>query len=152
IATKVKITRATNVATPVLSFHAPGDDSSTMRDLTLLKLSIEGPLQLGAVQDLQTVAADDLLPVLTTSDGKIVVGRLKTQGTLEIYGLAEPDLLNTQGLANLATARAAIALLEGLRGQGGITFDVTLHGFERSRSLLRLAFEPPLLAATLSLL
>src|SRR5262249_29518588 len=34
IATKVKITRATSVATPVLSFHAPGDDSSTMRDLT----------------------------------------------------------------------------------------------------------------------
>jgi hypothetical protein len=31
-----------------------------------------------------------------------------------------------------------------------VTFDLTLNGFERSRSLLRLGLQPPLLAATLS--
>jgi hypothetical protein len=56
-------------------------------------------------------------------------------------------------LADIATARAGMAILDALHGPGdAITFDVTLNGFERSRSLLRLAFEPPLLAATLSLL
>jgi hypothetical protein len=64
--------------------------------------------------------------------------------------LADPDLLNTQGLASLDTARAATALVEVMRvDRNAMLFDVTLQGFGRSRSLARLLLEPPFLGASL---
>ncbi|TAD86055.1 MAG: DUF4350 domain-containing protein [Sphingomonadales bacterium] len=69
--------------------------------------------------------------------------------------LAEPDLANNYGLADPARARAALALVDRLSGAGEIrtvTFDMTLNGFGASENLLTLAFRPPFLAATLSLL
>jgi hypothetical protein len=75
----------------------------------------------------------------------------------EVYVLSDPDLLNNQGLAQLANAQGASLLINALRGgglayQGGhlpVVFDLTLAGFSRTRSVLGLAFEPPFLAATL---
>jgi hypothetical protein len=69
--------------------------------------------------------------------------------------LAEPDLANNYGLADPQRAAAAIALVEQLTEDGDIyevTFDLTLNGFGASENLLTLAFRPPFLAATLSLL
>jgi len=69
--------------------------------------------------------------------------------------LAESDLANNFGLADPARAAAAIALVERLADEGDITevtFDLTLNGFGASENLLTLAFRPPFLAATLSLL
>lgn len=69
--------------------------------------------------------------------------------------LAEPDLANNYGLADPARAAAAMALVEELTYGGEIdevTFDMTLAGFGASENLLTLAFRPPFLAATLSLL
>lgn len=69
--------------------------------------------------------------------------------------LAEPDLANNYGLADPARAAAAVALVERLTEDGDIyevTFDLTLNGFGASENLLTLAFRPPFLAATLSLL
>ena len=64
--------------------------------------------------------------------------------------LSDPDLLNTQGVADINTARVASALVEVLRdSRDGVVFDVTLQGFGRSRSLAKLLLEPPLLGATL---
>lgn len=69
-----------------------------------------------------------------------------------LYVLADADYLNTQGLRTLNGARTAIALLDIARPQGSpIVFDLTLHGFERTRSLVRLMLEPPLLGLTLVL-
>jgi len=69
--------------------------------------------------------------------------------------LAEPDLANNYGLADPARAAAAVALVEWLADDADInnvTFDMTLNGFGASENLLTLAFRPPFLAATLSLL
>jgi hypothetical protein len=69
----------------------------------------------------------------------------------DIYLLAEPDLLNTYGLRSLVGARAALALLAAARpsAHSAVFFDVTLNGYQRERSLWKLAFQPPFLAATL---
>lgn len=69
--------------------------------------------------------------------------------------LAEPDLANNYGLADPNRAAAAMALVDDLTYGGDIedvTFDMTLNGFGASENLLTLAFRPPFLAATLSLL
>ncbi len=69
--------------------------------------------------------------------------------------LAEPDLANNYGLADPARAAAVIALVDDLTYDGEIgevIFDMTLNGYGASENLLTLAFRPPFLAATLSLL
>ncbi len=69
--------------------------------------------------------------------------------------VAEPDLANNYGLADRERAAAAMALVDELTYGGDIsdvTFDMTLNGFGGSENLLTLAFRPPFLAATLSLL
>jgi hypothetical protein len=69
--------------------------------------------------------------------------------------LAEPDLANNYGLADPARAAVAVALIDRLAGEAendSVTFDLTLNGFGASENLLTLAFRPPFLAATLSLL
>jgi len=143
IAPKAKISRANGSASPVLTFDAAEAE----------RIDAGADLRPGAIADLQTVSAKDLIPVLRTADGRTVLGVIRLKDKPDTYVLTDPDLLNTQGLADIATARAGMAILDALRAPGDpIAFDVTLHGFERTRSLLRLAFEPPLLAATLSLL
>lgn len=110
-----------------------------------------GTLRPGKIAELQTVVAPELIPLVTTKGGQTVLGVMRNREEPAIYVLTEPDLLNNQGIDDIATARAGMALLAALNGDGdAITFDVTLNGFERSRSLLKLALEPPLLAATLS--
>jgi hypothetical protein len=69
--------------------------------------------------------------------------------------LVDPDLANNYGLADPARAAAAIALVDTLAKADDIdrvVFDMTLAGFGASENLLTLAFRPPFLAATLSLL
>lgn len=69
--------------------------------------------------------------------------------------LVEPDLANNYGLADANRAAAAVALVDWLANDADIyevTFDMTLNGFGASENLLTLAFRPPFLAATLSLL
>ena len=115
----------------------------------------------GPIRDLQSVSGPDLAPVLTDGQGRIVLAR---RMPTETYILADPDLLNTMGLKDIRTARAGVGILRLLRDdatQGGgmfrvdrgrtIAFDVTLNGFARSRSVLKLAFEAPFVGATLCL-
>lgn len=69
--------------------------------------------------------------------------------------VAEADLVNNYGMADATRAAAALALVDLLTADDGIdtvTFDLTLNGFGASENLLTLAFRPPFLAATLSLL
>jgi hypothetical protein len=84
--------------------------------------------------------------MLSDDKGRAVLVRLDDKTMV----LSDPDILNNQGLASLDTAEAAIAILDACHGaQGPVIFDVTLNGFKRARSLLRLALEPPFLGATL---
>lgn len=89
------------------------------------------------------------MPVITDSDGGTVLAAHRESG---LYVLADADLLNTQGLKSLAGARTAVAVLDVLRGaRTPIVFDLTLHGFQRTRNLGRLLLEPPLVGMTLVL-
>src|SRR5581483_8108358 len=99
-----------------------------------------------AIDRLQTISGPNLEPDLTDEHGNAVLVQVK--GT-EIYILADPDLLNDQGLAGLDAARIAYTLVQAVRvGNAPVSFDVTLNGFKRSPGLLRSVFSPPLLGAT----
>jgi len=105
-------------------------------------------LPLGAIDSLQTLSGPGWDPIVTDEQGHAVLA-LSRQGGVAV--LSDPDLLNTQGIADLTTARAGVEILDRLRDKGAVVFDVTLNGFGRGRSLLKLAFEPPLLGVTLCL-
>lgn len=75
--------------------------------------------------------------------------------TYPVIFLADPDLANNYGLADPTRAAAALALVDWLTEDDDIyevIFDLTLNGFGASENLLTLAFRPPFLAATISLL
>ena len=104
-------------------------------------------LPLGSVDRLITLSGPGWEPMLVDEEGRAVLARSKKFPGVVV--LAEPDLLNNQGLANLDNARAGMAVLNTLRGEGGVRFDVTLNGFTRGQGVGRLMLEPPWLAATL---
>jgi hypothetical protein len=109
------------------------------------------PVRIEALQTLsgKALAAPGWVPVLTDASGAVIVAM---KGGTRTYVLSDPDLLNTQGIKSLAGAQTAVALLDLLRAEGSpVIFDLTLHGFQRTRSLLRLMLEPPLLGVTLLL-
>jgi hypothetical protein len=102
---------------------------------------------LAPIESLQTISGDEWIGYVTDQTDRLILARL--EGT-ETYVLSDPDLMNTHGLSDLATARAAAAIIQDIRvGDGPVVFDLTLSGYRRSPNLLRLAFEPPLLGATL---
>ncbi len=100
----------------------------------------------GQIPSLQTLAGPQWRPILVDERGTIVLARLAHTQT---YVLADPDLINTQGLRSPGTAQTAIAILNILRANNGpVIFDVTLQGYKRGHSLLRMAFLPPFAGAT----
>ena len=104
-------------------------------------------LTTGPILNLQTLSGTGFQPVIKDASGGTVLAYAPRRNT---YVLSDPDLLNTHGLADLATARASLLLLEAMRADDGpVVFDVSLQGFGQGRSLLKLAFAPPFLAATL---
>ncbi|ODT86849.1 hypothetical protein [Phenylobacterium sp. SCN 70-31] len=106
-------------------------------------------LPLGPIDRLQTVTGEGWAPALVNEKGEIVLAYAVENP--KILLLADPDLLNNQGLAELANARAGAAILSAASagGERPILFDVTLNGLARGRGLGRLMLEPPWLAATL---
>lgn len=66
------------------------------------------------------------------------------------YVMSDPDVMNNRGLSDPSNARAAIAIIAALRqGHGPVAMDVTLNGLGKAPSLLRAAFGPPFLGATI---
>ena len=104
-------------------------------------------MPLGRLDGLQTISGPAWRPVLTDAEGRVVLAA--SQSRPDVFVLADPDLLNNQGLGDMDTARAGMAVLQMLSGQDGVVFDVTLAGLGQGRSLARLMLEPPWLAATL---
>ena len=102
----------------------------------------------GGIDRLQTLSGEGWTPELTDEFGRMVLAASNKHRNVHV--LAEPDLINTQGLKSLETARVGSAVIDALRpASGGVTIDVSLAGFARGRSLLRTMLEPPLLGATL---
>ena len=107
-------------------------------------------LPLGRLDGLQTISGPGWRAALADEQGRAVLA--ESVNHPGVYVLAEPDLLNNQGLGDVDTARAGMAILQMLSGEDGLVFDVTLNGFGQGRSLARLMLEPPWLAATLCVL
>ncbi|MEL7730442.1 DUF4350 domain-containing protein [Citromicrobium bathyomarinum] len=115
----------------------------------------------GAIAPLVTDAQGNILAGYLADDGSYLDGDLyldpDSDDATAVYGVmlvAEPDLVNNWGLADRTRAAAARELVAIAR-QGteeSVRFDLTLNGLGGSRNLLTLAFEPPFLAATLTLL
>jgi hypothetical protein len=106
-------------------------------------------MKLGPVDGLQTIAARGWIPVLTDETGAVVLARDPKR---PLFVLADPDLINTQGLADADTLAAAMTMLHALRADDGpYMFDVRLNGLGRERTPLRLLFDPPFLAVTVCL-
>lgn len=108
----------------------------------------------------ETTAAHDTL--ITDNIGRVLAFSVtlgqngkEDEDAYPVTFLVEPDLANNYGLADPVRAAAMMALVDELTYGGDIsdvTFDMTLNGFGASENLLTLAFRPPFLAATLSLL
>lgn len=98
---------------------------------------------------IQTLTNEFIEPLLVARGGGIVMGKLRD---VPVWILADPDLINNRALKTLAGAEAAVALFDQLPAGGAAQFDVTLNGYERSPNLVKLAFEPPFLPATLCIL
>lgn len=98
----------------------------------------------------QRAEAPTLIPLVTDGRGGIVLARL---GEAPRFVLADPDLLDNLGMKDVRQAAAALAMLDALdtRPKKGIAFDVSFNGLGRTQNPLKLAFEPPFLAMTLTL-
>jgi hypothetical protein len=130
------VRQATGSGRPVLS----GVDGGVFQGRTLRP---------GPIDRLQTVSGPGWDPVITDAAGN---GVLLWNQQYDTFLLSDPDLLNTHGLKDADTAREAVELLTALRaGSAPILFDVTLHGYKRERSLMRLILAPPYLGMTLVL-
>ena len=138
-------------AAPLLSDLGQFSVSTSTADSgTRLRTDLSPSLALMAPESLQTISGDGLIPVVRTDKSEIVLGQLEDR---QIYILADPDLLNNQALADAESARAALQLLGALNETNGpYRFELVANGFGGARNLLTLAFEPPFLALTLSLL
>lgn len=124
-------------------------------DATTVQLSrpdgrlVGRPVQVDELQTLSGPSLPKWVPVVTDGSGGVVVA-MRWDGW--VYVISDPDFLNTQALKSLAGAQTAHDLLHLVRAEGSpVTFDLTIHGFQRSRSLLRLMLEPPLLGVSLIL-
>jgi hypothetical protein len=97
----------------------------------------------------QTIQGEGVRPMIAGPGGGAVLAQL---GDGSLFILADPDLLNNMAMKDPRSARAALAILEGLNSTGAeaVAFDLTLNGFVRRPNALKLAFEPPFLALTLA--
>jgi hypothetical protein len=128
-------------APPVLRL-APGRSSHRLTWADGSPLGVTGP-----IEGFRTLSGGEWKPVVLDANGGMVLARY--EGVLV---LSDPDLLNTQGIADLANARTGVVVLDAARaGDGPIVFDVSLHGIKQDRNLLQLIFTPPFLGVTLAL-
>ena len=105
--------------------------------------------QIGTLAEQQRLAGSGFTPLLLDADGRVVLARLDGR---PVFVLAEPDLLNNQGLADPWTARQGWQVIDDLATTNEIAYDLTLNGFgtsKQGKSPLRAVFKPPFLPVTL---
>lgn len=88
----------------------------------------------------------DWRPVLVAEGGGVVLAR---KG--DSWLLSDPDLINTQGISDKATALAGLKILALARGDRGVVFDVSLNGLQNRKGMLEAMLQPPFLGVTLAL-
>lgn len=107
----------------------------------------------------ETKEAEPLKPlpkheVILKIDDKAVLIKMEDTQT---YILSEPDLINTMGFKTQSGVELIHAILDSVIYDASakamsIDFDVSLHGIESKRNIIKLMVTPPFLAATLCLL
>lgn len=130
--------------------HIAGDHPVGIEPADAFGGAIAAPFavtSIGAVESLQFLKASEAIEPLLAANGHTLVGKLKDR---PVYIVSDPDLLNTHGLRRVERADLAVGLFKLARAGGPVIFDLSLHGIERTRNIVRLALEPPFLAATLS--
>lgn len=101
------------------------------------------------LKEKQLIRADDLEPIIAYEDG-ILLG-VVSQGSNRYWILSDPDVIANAGIGKGENAAVAIAMIEALLPKGGaVIFDEVIHGLEQAPNMLRLAFEPPFLTATIA--
>ena len=86
-------------------------------------------------------------PVLVAQGGGVVLAQ---KG--DSWLLSDPDLINTQGVSDKATAQAGLKLLALARGDASeVVFDVSLNGLQNRKGMLETMLKPPFLGVTLAL-
>jgi hypothetical protein len=117
-----------------------GQRCSPGQGLSRPELSIQAaPLQL-------LKPSPGLKPLLECPGG-ILIARLGEDPG--VYLIADPDILNNQGLGRGDNAAAVHGFLTWDLGAAGVVFDETIHGFHRASGLLAEALRFPLALATL---
>lgn len=123
-----------------------------------------GPLKVGRIDDLQSIRAPNLVPVLLGPDGEPVISRLvvtggRPQPKTPVYVVADPDLLNNQILADPQKVATALLIFDRLSAQAGlktkkpsVVFNLTFNDMAFDRDLLHALSRPPFVAVPLSLL
>jgi hypothetical protein len=136
---KSHVTRRAHPSNPLLrALDAPFAHGEALR---------AGPID--AFQTMDLKAWKGWTPVIVDETGATVLAKASYG---PVYLLSDPDLMDNQGLKDLAGFTTAVAIANHLRAQNGpVIFDVTLNGLGGERSALNLLFDPPFLAVTLCL-
>lgn len=141
-------------ATPLAVIRRPSGGRALRTVEPLLKgVAFAAPRPLQAIRPMRPKAKSlygALKPLVVDDAGNIVVGRFEK---VPIFLVADPDLLDNRGMRDRRTAASALAMLDWMNSNQaqGIAFDVTMNGFGHGASPLKLLFEPPFLATTLTL-
>jgi hypothetical protein len=101
------------------------------------------------ITSLRGLTGPQWLPVVTGPNGVAVIAKKKD---LNLYVIADPDILNNAAMANFANVDMIETMFLDIASdedEGPIVFDLTLNGFQKKPNLGRLMIQPPLLGATL---
>ena len=113
------------------------------------KESFDATLDMEA-EDSKGISAQPILSL----DGNPVLIRLNNSNT---FVLSEPDLINTIGLNTRSGAQVAISIVNEINSiadarMDRVDIDLSVHGLQAGRNVIKLMLSPPFLAATLCLL
>ena len=115
-----------------------------------LEGSVQAGLSEGPEGEQRSIYGKNLRTIESTPQGRPLLVQI---GDSPHYILADPDLLNNQGLKTRSGAERAMAIIDQLSVPDHDTaFDLTLMGFGSNPNLLKLMFDPPFLPLTLCLL
>ncbi|MDR1045859.1 MAG: DUF4350 domain-containing protein [Candidatus Adiutrix sp.] len=105
----------------------------------------------------QLIRSEKIRPLVASEEGFLLLGEIP-EGPGKIWILADPDLMNNQGLPKGDNLSFMLALVDRLRGwnspdpKGPLVFDETVHGLAAARwSPLKLLFDFPLVLVTVLL-
>jgi hypothetical protein len=108
------------------------------------------PLNIDTENVVQLLGADESLePVIECAGGLLVALRPASGHRPKVVVIADPDLLNNQGLGRGDNASAVYQIFTRTLGAKGVVFDETIHGFTRTRGLIAEALRFPMVLAVL---